>query len=117
VFFNLDNGGGKLQGVYAGGNEAAAAIFAQWIKPLKDLGVTTITLWPSGSSDQDSFNDVGLPAFQFIQSPRDYETRSVHSNQDTYERLSHDDLRQAAVVEAIFIYNAAMRDQLILRIA
>ena len=111
AYFNIDNGGGKLQGVYAEGNQAAAAIFAQWIEPLKDIGVTTITLRPSGSSDQDSFNDVGLPAFQFIQDPRDYKTRSVHSNQDTYERLSEDDLKQAAIVEAIFVYNAAMRDQ------
>lgn len=111
AYFNIDNGGGKLQGVYAEDNAAAAAIFEQWIAPLKDLGVTTITLRPSGSSDQDSFEDVGLPAFQFIQDPRDYETRSVHTNQDTYERLSPDDLKQAAVVEAIFLYNAAMRDQ------
>lgn len=72
--------------------------------------MTTVTMRPSGSSDQDSFNYVGLPAFQFIQSPRDYQTRSVHSNQDTYERLSLEDLKQAAVVEAIFAYNAATRN-------
>ena len=111
AYFNIDNGGGKIQGVYAQGNEAAAEIFTQWIRPLKDLGVTTITLRPSGSADQDSFNDVGLPAFQFIQDPRDYKPRSVHTNQDTYERLSPTDLKQAAIVEAIFVYNAAMRDQ------
>ena len=116
AYFNIDNGGGKLQGIYAGGNQAAAALFAQWIEPLKDLGVTTITLRPSGSSDQDSFNDVGLPAFQFIQDPRDYKTRSVHTNQDTYERLSPDDLKQAAIVEAIFAYNASMRHQPIPRL-
>lgn len=111
AYFNLDNGSGKLLGVYADGNSAAAAIFEQWIAPLRDMGVTTVTLRPSGSSDQDSFNAVGIPAFQFIQDPRDYETRSVHSNLDVYERLSPDDLKQAAVVEAIFLYNAAMRDE------
>jgi carboxypeptidase Q len=110
AYFNIDNGSGKLLGIYAEGNSAAAAIFEQWIAPLRDLGVTTVTQRPSGSSDQDSFNSAGIPAFQFIQDPRDYETRSVHSNQDTYERLSPDDLKQAAVVEAIFLYNAAMRD-------
>jgi carboxypeptidase Q len=115
VYFNIDNGGGKLLGVYAENNSAAADIFQQWIGPLRDIGITTITLRPSGSSDQDSFNRVGIPAFQFIQDPRDYETRSVHSNQDVYERLSPDDLKQAAVVEAIFLYNAALRDAMIPR--
>jgi carboxypeptidase Q len=115
AYFNVDNGGGKLQGVYAENNPAAAAVFEQWIAPLRDIGVTTITLRPSGSSDQDSFDDVGIPAFQFIQDPRDYETRSLHSNQDVYERLSADDLKQAAVVEATFLYNAAMRDDMIPR--
>ena len=114
-YFNLDNGGGRLQGIYASDNAAITPIFEQWIAPLKDLGVTTVTLRPSGSSDQNSFNEVGIPAFQFIQDPRDYETRSVHTNQDTYERLSAEDLKQAAVVEAIFVYNTAMRDQLLPR--
>jgi hypothetical protein len=115
AYFNVDNGGGKLRGVYAENNPAAAAVFEQWIGPLRDIGVTTITLRPSGSSDQDSFDAVGIPAFQFIQDPRDYETRSLHSNQDVYERLSPDDLKQAAVVEATFLYNAAMRDEMIPR--
>lgn len=115
VYFNIDNGGGKLLGVYAEDNAAAGKIFQQWIGPLRDIGVTTITQRPSGSSDQDSFDRVGIPAFQFIQDPRDYETRSVHSNQDVYERLSPDDLKQAAVVEATFLYDAAMRDEMIPR--
>lgn len=115
AYFNIDNGGGKLQGIYVGGNVAAAAVFKQWIEPLRDLGVTTISLRPSGSSDQDSFNDVGLPGFQFLQSPRDCRTRSVHSNQDTYERLSSAELEQAAIIEAIFVYNAAVREQLLPR--
>ncbi len=70
------------------GTMQTADIFEQWIAPLRDIGVTTITLRTSGSSDQDSFNAVGIPAFQFIQDPRDYETRSLHSNQDVYEPLS-----------------------------
>lgn len=115
VYFNIDNGGGKLLGVYAENNPAAAGIFQQWIGPLRDIGVTSITLRPSGSSDQDSFNRVGIPAFQFIQDPRDYETRSVHSNQDVYERLSPDDLKQAAVVEATFLYDASTREEMIPR--
>ena len=114
-YFNLDNGSGKVSGVYLQENAAVSPIFAQWIAPLKDLGVATITLRPSGSSDQDSFEDAGIPAFQFIQDPRDYGTRSVHTNQDTYERLSPEDLKQAAIVEAVFLYNAAMRDQMLPR--
>jgi carboxypeptidase Q len=114
-YFNLDNGGGKLLGIYAENNAATVPIFDQWIAPLKDLGVTTISMRNSGSTDHESFNDVGIPGFQFIQDPRDYETRSLHGNQDVYERLSPSDLKQAAVVEAIFLYNTAMRDQMLPR--
>jgi len=114
-YFNVDNGGGKLLGIYAENNAAIVPIFNQWIAPLKDLGVTTVSLRNTGSTDHESFDEVGIPGFQFIQDPRDYETRSVHSNQDVYERLSPPDLKQAAVVEAIFLYNAAMRDQMLPR--
>ncbi len=114
-YFNLDNGGGKLLGIYAENNAAMVPIFNQWMAPLKDLGVTTVSMRNSGSTDHESFDEVGIPGFQFIQDPRDYETRSLHSNQDVYERLSPSDLKQAAVVEAIFVYNTAMRDQMLPR--
>jgi carboxypeptidase Q len=114
-YFNIDNGGGKLLGIYAENNAAMVPIFEQWMTPLRDLSVTTVSMRNSGSTDHESFNMVGIPGFQFIQDPRDYETRSLHSNQDVYERLSPTDLKQAAVVEAIFVYNTAMRDQMLPR--
>jgi len=114
-YFNLDNGGGKLLGIYTEENAAIAPIFAQWMAPLHDLGMTTVSNRYTDGTDHVPFEWVGLPGFQFIQDPRDYETRSVHTNQDTYERLSAVDLKQAAVVEAIFVYNAAMRDQMLPR--
>jgi len=114
-YFNVDNGSGKIRGVYLQGNAAIAPIFAQWIAPLKDLGVTTLTMRNTGGTDHLSFDAVGIPGFQFIQDPLDYETRTHHSNMDTYERLQADDLAQAALVEAIFVYNAAMRDQMLPR--
>ena len=114
-YFNLDNGGGKLLGIYAENNAAIVPVFQQWIAPLKDLGVTTVTMRRTAGTDHESFDQVGIPGFQFIQDPRDYATRSVHTNQDVYERLSPSDLKQAAVVEAIFVYNAAMRDQMLPR--
>jgi Zn-dependent M28 family amino/carboxypeptidase len=83
--------------------------------PLKDLGVTTITNRNTSGTDHLSFDAVGIPGFQFIQDPMDYETRTHHSNMDTYEHLQPSDLKQIAVVEAIFVYNAAMRDQMIPR--
>jgi hypothetical protein len=115
AYFNVDNGGGKLRGVYLQGNAAIAPIFAQWIAPLKDLGVSTLTLRSTGSTDHVSFDAVGIPGFQFIQDPLDYSSRTHHSNMDTYERLLPEDLKQAAVVEATFVYNAAMRDQMLPR--
>ena len=114
-YFNVDNGSGKLRGIYLQENAAVEPIFAQWMAPLKDLGVTTITMRNTGGTDHLSFDAVGIPGFQFIQDPLDYETRTHHSNQDVFERLQPADLKQAAVVEAIFVYNAAMRDQMLPR--
>jgi hypothetical protein len=115
AYFNLDNGSGKIRGVYLQENTLVAPIFTQWIEPLRDLGVTTITLRNTGGTDHLSFDAVGIPGFQFIQDPLDYETKTHHSNQDVYEHLQPGDLKQAATVEAIFVYNAAMRDQMLPR--
>jgi hypothetical protein len=115
AYFNVDNGSGKIRGVYTQGNAAVAPIFAQWIGPLKDLGVTTITMRNTGGTDHLSFDAVGIPGFQFIQDDLDYETRTHHSNQDVFERLQAADLKQIATVEAIFVYNAAQRDQMMPR--
>jgi len=114
-YFNVDNGTGKIRGIYTQGNTAIAGIFEQWIAPLKDLGVTTVTNRNTGGTDHLSFDAVGLPGFQFIQDEMDYETRTHHSNEDTVERLSPADLKQIATVEAIFVYNTAMRDQMLPR--
>jgi carboxypeptidase Q len=114
-YFNVDNGTGKIRGVYLQGNGAVAPIFSQWMAPLRDLGVTTLTIRNTGGTDHLNFDAVGIPGFQFIQDPMDYATRTHHTNMDTYERLQPDDLAQAALVEAIFVYNAAMRDQMLPR--
>jgi carboxypeptidase Q len=115
AYFNVDNGGGKIRGVYLQGNAAIASIFEQWIAPLKDLGVTTLTMRNTGGTDHEAFDAVGLSGFQFIQDPLDYSSRTHHTNMDTYERLQPEDLAQAALVEATFVYNAAMRDQMLPR--
>jgi hypothetical protein len=114
-YFNVDNGSGKIRGVYLEGNAAIAPIFTQWIEPIRDLDVTTLTLRHTGGTDHESFDAVGIPGFQFIQDELDYSSRTHHSNMDTYERLQATDLEQAATVEAIFVYNTAMRDQMLPR--
>jgi len=111
AYFNLDNGGGKIRGIYAQGNEAVKPIFAAWLAPFADLGATTVTLRNTGSTDHIAFDAVGLPGFQFIQDGLDYFARTHHSNEDTYDRLVPDDLKQASVVVASFVYDAATRDQ------
>ena len=115
AYFNVDNGTGKIRGIYTQGNSTIGPIFAQWIAPLKDLGVTTVTNRNTGGTDHLSFDAVGIPGFQFIQDNLDYESRTHHSNQDVVERLQPADLKQIATVEAIFLYNAAQRDQMLPR--
>jgi carboxypeptidase Q len=114
-YFNLDNGTGKIRGIYLQENAAIGPVFQQWMQPLADLGVSTIALRNTGGTDHGAFDAVGIPGFQFIQDGLDYGSRTHHSNMDTYERLQPDDLAQAAVVEAIFVYDTAMRDQMLPR--
>ena len=111
AYFNLDNGGGRIRGIYAQGNAAARPIFEAWLGPFHDLGATTVTLKDTGGTDHLSFEALGLPGFQFIQDPLDYSTRSHHTNMDTYERIHPHDARQAAVILASFAYHAAMRPE------
>ena len=115
AYYNLDNGSGRIRGIYLQENFALQPIFAQWIEPLKTMGVTTLTLRNTSNTDHISFDAIGIPGFEFIQDPLDYHTRRHHSNMDVYEGLVADDLQQAAVVEAIFVYNTAMRDQMLPR--
>ena len=115
AYYNMDNGTGKLLGIYTEGYEGIAAIFSQWMKPIEDLDMSTITERGTEGTDHVPFQQAGLPGFQFIQDPRDYESRTHHTNLDTYEHLSEPDLKQAAVVEAIFLFNTAMRDEMLPR--
>jgi Zn-dependent M28 family amino/carboxypeptidase len=114
-YFNYDNGTGRIRGVYLQENAAVAPIFKQWIEPLRDLGVAALSMRTTGGTDHISFDAVGIPGFQFIQDPMDYSTLTHHSNLDVYEHIRPDDLRQAAVVMATFVYNTAMRDDMLPR--
>ncbi len=109
AYFNLDNGGGRIRGIYAQGNAACRPIFEAWLAPFHDLGAETVTNKDTGGTDHLSFDALGLPGFQFIQDPLDYGTRTHHTNMDTYERVLSADARQAAVIMASFAYHAATR--------
>ena len=103
-YFNVDNGTGAIRGVYLQGNEAVAPIFEAWMKPFNNLGMTTLTIRDTGGTDHQSFDAVGLPGFQFIQDPVEYDTRTHHSNMDVYERIQEEDMRKNAVIVASFVY-------------
>src|SRR3954469_4974373 len=111
AYFNLDNGTGKIRGVWMQTNLAVRPIFEQWIAPLQDLGVTILGPRSVASTDHSSFDSLGLPGFQFVQDRLEYNARTHHSNMDTYDRVQRDDLVQQATVAAVFAYNAAMRDE------
>jgi len=115
AYFNVDNGTGKIRGVYLQENEAVAPIFEQWMRPFKDLGMTTLSMRNTGGTDHLSFDAVGLPGFQFIQDPIEYGTRSHHSNMDLYDRLQQPDLMQAAAIMASVVYDAATRPEMLPR--
>jgi len=115
AYFNLDNGTGKIRGVYLQGNEAVRPLFRQWLAPFRDMGATTLSIANTGGTDHLSFDGIGLPGFQFIQDEIEYDTRTHHSNQDVFDRIQGDDMKQAATIMAAFVYQTAMRDQKIPR--
>jgi Zn-dependent M28 family amino/carboxypeptidase len=111
AYYNLDNGTGKIRGVYLQGNEAVRPIFREWLAPFRDLGAATLSISNTGGTDHLSFDAIGLPGFQFIQDEVEYETRTHHSNQDVFDRIQGDDLKQAATIMAAFAYNTAMLEE------
>ena len=115
AYYNLDNGTGKIRGVYLQGNDAVRPIFEEWLKPFNDLGANTLTIRNTGGTDHLSFDAIGIPGFQFIQDRLDYSTRTHHSNMDDYDHVSAGDLMQASVIMASFVYNTAIRDEMLPR--
>lgn len=111
AYYNLDNGGGKIRGIYLQGNDELRGIFESWMEPFTDLGASTVTIRNTGSTDHISFDEVGIPGFQFIQDGLEYGTRTHHTNMDSYDRISSNDLMQASIIMASFVYHTAMRDE------
>ena len=119
AYFNLDNGTGKVRGIYLQENAALKPVFESWLEPVKDLGATRVTMRNTGGTDHQAFDGAGLPGFQFIQDPIEYMDGTFfgthHTDMDVYDRLQREDLMQAAVVIATFAYNAATRSELLPR--
>jgi carboxypeptidase Q len=114
-YFNMDNGSGAIRGVYLQGIDAVRPVFAAWMEPLRSLGMTTLSIRSTGSTDHVPFDEVGLPGFQFIQDPLEYGADSHHSNMDVYDRAQAEDLMKNAVIVASFVYHSANRDDLLPR--
>jgi hypothetical protein len=111
AYYNLDNGTGKIRGVYMQGNSAVAPIFRKWLAPFGEMGASTLTMQNTGGTDHLSFDRIGLPGFQFIQDEIEYDTRTHHSNQDVFDRIQADDMKQASTIMAAFVYQTAMMDE------
>jgi len=115
AYFNLDNGSGKIRGIYLQKNDMLRPVFEQWLRPFHDLGATTVTIRKTGGTDHLAFDAVGLPGFQFIQDPLDYGPVTHHTNTDVYDHVRAGDLMQASAVMAWFVYEAATREQMLPR--
>jgi len=115
AYLNMDNGAGRIRGVFLQGNEAARPLFDSWLQPFAELGAATLTIQNTSWTDHEVFDAVGVPAFQFIQDPLNYMTVTHHTNMDLYEYVIEDDLKQSAVIVASLAYHIANRDKLVPR--
>ncbi|MGQ0740275.1 MAG: M20/M25/M40 family metallo-hydrolase [Bacteroidota bacterium] len=111
AYYNLDNGTGKIRGIYLQSNPNVKDLFMAWLEPFHDMGAKTVTISNTGGTDHQSFDRAGIPGFQFIQDEIEYNTRTHHTNMDTYDHLVADDLKQASVIIASFVYHTAQRDE------
>lgn len=111
AYYNLDNGTGRIRGIYTQGNKTIAPIFQEWLAPFSDMDATTVTTGNTGGTDHQAFDRVGIPGFQFIQDEIEYNTRTHHTNMDTYDHLVPADLKQASVIVASFVYQTAQREE------
>jgi Zn-dependent M28 family amino/carboxypeptidase len=114
-YFNIDNGAGKIRGVYLQGNDMMRPVFESWFSPFKDLGVNTVTIRNTSGTDHLAFDAVGIPGFQFIQDPLDYFARTHHSNMDVFERVPKADAMQMSAIVASIVYHAATRPEMLPR--
>lgn len=115
AYYNLDNGTGRIRGIYLQGNKEVRELFSGWLSPFRDLDAGTVTIRNTGSTDHTPFDRVGIPGFQFIQDWVEYNTRTHHTNMDTYDHLVAEDLKQASIIVAAFVYNTAQRDEMLPR--
>jgi Zn-dependent M28 family amino/carboxypeptidase len=115
AYFNVDNGTGKIRGIYLQGNDRLRPVFQTWLAPFADMGATTVSIRNTGGTDHTNFDLVGLPGFQFIQDQVDYNTRTHHSMMDVYDRIQREDMQQMVAIVTSFVYNAATRDDLLPR--
>jgi len=115
AYYNLDNGTGKIRGIYLQGNHEVAPIFREWLAPFNDLDASTVTLNNTGGTDHLPFDGVGIPGFQFIQEPMAYFSRTHHSNMDNWDHLVEADLKQAATIVAYFVWQTSQRDGMLPR--
>jgi carboxypeptidase Q len=111
AYFNLDNGSGRIRGIHAEGNVAAVPIFQEWLAPFASMGATQVATANTGGTDHVYMQAVGIPGYQFIQDPLDYGSRLHHTSIDSYDHIKAEDLRQASVIMASFLLNAANREE------
>jgi Zn-dependent M28 family amino/carboxypeptidase len=114
-YFNVDNGSGRIRGIYLQGNDMCRPIFEQWFTAFKDMDAGAITIRDTDGTDHLSFDAVGLPGFQFVQDELEYSTVTHHSNMDVYDHVSESDLKQAATIVASFVYLTANRPEMLPR--
>jgi carboxypeptidase Q len=115
AYYNLDNGTGRIRGIYLQGNAALKPIFSKWLEPFREMGASTVTINNTGGTDHLAFDAVGVPGFQFIQDEIEYDTRTHHTNMDTYDHLVPEDLKQASTIVAAFVFNTAQREEMLPR--
>ncbi len=111
AYYNLDNGTGAIRGIYLQGNEQLRPIFRSWLAPFADMNASTVSASNTGGTDHQSFDAIGIPGFQFIQDKLEYDTRTHHSSMDVYDRIQEEDVKNASIIMASFVYNTAMRDE------
>ena len=112
--FVMDEGTGKIRGIGLQGRKKVKPIAEYILAPFKEYGVIHISLRYKGGSDHLPFDRRGVPAFAFILDPLEY-YKTHHSQSDTFDHASEEDLQQAAAVIAVTLLRVANHPEMLPR--
>jgi carboxypeptidase Q len=110
IGFNQDNGTWRIEAIRMQGFNKAEAQVQGWLDKMPNEIADTVKFtspMQEGGSDHTSFSCRGAPFVRLQANYPDYRQYTWHTNRDSFDKISFDDLRNNATLVAMLAYLAA----------